>query len=78
MFSWDRSVEQFSNSHMSVLKVIKDTSKLLTQETDETSNPGEIFLIADSKGKHLNPVIPGRVRAYLNIIYESGATIDSA
>lgn len=68
MFSWDRSVEQFLNSHMSVLKVIKD----------ETSNPGEIFLITDSKGKHLNPVIPGRVRAYLNIIYESGATIDFA
>jgi len=62
---------------MSVLKVTKEISKLLNQETEETSNPGEIFLITDSKGKHLKTVVPGRLRAYLNIIYKSGATIDS-
>lgn len=62
---------------MSVLKVTKEISKLLNQETEETPNPGEILLITDSKGKHLKTVIPGRLRAYLNIIYKLGANIDA-
>lgn len=60
---------------MSVLKVTKEISKLLNQETEETTNPGEILLITDSKGKHPKTVIPGRLRAHLNTIYKSGASI---
>ena len=65
---------------MSIKKLIKEISKLVNEEASINNNsvdPGEIYLISDSKGKYLKPVIPGRYRTNLHIINKSGATIDS-
>lgn len=61
---------------MSVLKVKKEISKLLTKEAAaETQNYPEIFIISDSKGKYILPIIPGRFRPFIHIYHRSAATI---
>ena len=65
---------------MSYLKVIKETSNLLSEEGslgEQEADPGQIYIITDSKGKYIKPVIPGRLRSKINIFYKSGANINS-
>ena len=45
--------------------------------TEKEFIPGEIFIITDSKGKYIEPVIPGRLLSYVHVIYKSGANISS-
>ena len=45
--------------------------------TEKEFIPGEIFIITDSKGKYIKPVIPGRLLSYVHVIYKSGANISS-
>jgi hypothetical protein len=65
---------------MSILKVKKETTKLINREaalTEKEFSPGEIFIITDSKGKYIKPVIPGTLLSYVHVIYKSGANISS-
>jgi hypothetical protein len=65
---------------MSIIKIKKEISKYIDSEALRDRNelyPGEIFLVTESKSKYLNPVIPGRFKAYLRIFHEAGATITS-
>ncbi|CAC5374472.1 unnamed protein product [Mytilus coruscus] len=64
---------------MSIIQIKKQTSKLVAEES--SLDPGlyqpDIFIITDSKGNYLKPVIPGRLRSSLHIFSEKGATIHS-
>jgi hypothetical protein len=65
---------------LSIIKIKKELSKYIDSEALRDRYelyPGEIFLVTDSKSKYLNPVIPGRLKAYLHIYHEAGATITS-
>ena len=65
---------------MSILKVKKETTKVINREatlTEKEFIPGEIFIITNSKGKYIKPVIPGRLLSYVHVIYKSGANINS-
>ncbi|CAC5394454.1 unnamed protein product [Mytilus coruscus] len=64
---------------MSILQIKKQTSKLIAEESnlDPSLYQPEIYLITDSKGNYIKPVIPGRFRSSIHIFSEKGATIHS-
>ncbi|CAG2238628.1 unnamed protein product [Mytilus edulis] len=64
---------------MSLVKIKTQISNLLNDEAKlkpDSRNP-DIYIITDSKGRYLKPIIPGRLIPYVHIFSQKGANIHS-